>query len=148
VLVDAGAGAKVPLSLLADVRDGLGPNIIQRENVRRRIVVSANVSGRDLGSTVADMQQATASVTLPAGYVVAFEGQFQSQQEASRRIAVLSLFTLASMFLSLLPHVATSRRSRSIAAFIGGLSSPGLGGRSRSRRWWADHAGVARATRS
>ncbi len=126
MLVDAGAGAKVPLSLLADVREGLGPNIIQRENVRRRIVVSANVSGRDLGSTVADMQQAAATIALPPGYVVAFEGQFQSQQEASRRIAVLSLFTLATMFLLLYSHFRSGAIVAQILlniplAFIGGL---------------------------
>ena len=69
------------------------------EKVRRRIVVSANVYGRDLGSTVADMQAAAGSIDLPQGYLVSFQGQFESQQEATRLIALLSLFTLATMFL-------------------------------------------------
>ncbi len=126
MLVDAGAGEKVPLSLLADVREGLGPNIIQRENVRRRIVVSANVSGRDLGSTVSDMQRAVAAVALPAGYAVSFEGQFQSQQQASRRIAILGGFTLATMFLLLYSHFRSATIVAQILlniplAFAGGL---------------------------
>jgi Cu/Ag efflux pump CusA len=126
MLVDAEAGEKVPLSLLADVRESLGPNIIQRENVRRRIVVSANVSGRDLGSTVAEMQRAVATVALPAGYAVSFEGQFQSQQEASRRIAILGVFTLATMFLLLYSHFRSATIVAQILlniplAFIGGI---------------------------
>jgi len=126
MLVDAGDGQKVPLSLLAEVRESLGPNIIQRENVRRRIVVSSNVSGRDLASTVADMQRATAGVELPPGYSVSFEGQFQSQQEASRLIAWLSVFTLAAMFLLLYAQFRSAAIVAQILlniplAFIGGL---------------------------
>jgi CzcA family heavy metal efflux pump len=126
MLVDAGDGQKVPLSLLAEVRESLGPNVIQRENVRRRIVVSSNVSGRDLASTVAEMQRAVARVELPPGYSVSFEGQFQSQQEASRLIAVLSLFTLAAMFLLLYAQFRSAAIVAQILlniplAFIGGL---------------------------
>ncbi len=127
MLVDTPSGEKVPLALLADVREAKGPNIINRENVRRRIVVSANVSGRDLGSTVADMQQAVAGVDLPQGYSVRFEGQFQSQQEATRLIALLSLFTLATMFLLLYSHFRSAVIVGQILlniplAFIGGLA--------------------------
>jgi CzcA family heavy metal efflux pump len=126
MLVDASDGRKVPLSLLADVREGLGPNIVQRENVRRRIVVSSNVSGRDLASTVADMQRAVAGVALPGGYTVSFEGQFQSQQEASRLIAMLSVFTLAAMFLLLYAHFRSVAIVAQVLlnvplAFMGGL---------------------------
>jgi Cu/Ag efflux pump CusA len=126
MLVDAGDGQKVPLSLLAEVREGLGPNVIQREGVRRRIVVSSNVSGRDLASTVADMQRAVASLELPSGYTVSFEGQFQSQQEASRLIAVLSVFTLAAMFLLLYAHFRSAAIVAQVLlniplAFMGGL---------------------------
>ncbi len=125
-LIDAGDGRKIPISLVADVREGLGPNIIQRENVRRRIVVSSNVSGRDLGSTVADMQRAVSGIALPAGYTVSFEGQFQSQQEASRLIAVLGIFTLATMFLVLYAHFRSAAIVAQILlniplAFVGGL---------------------------
>ncbi len=127
MLVDTPSGEKVPLALLADVREAKGPNIINRENVRRRIVVSANVSGRDLGSTVADMQAAVGSVDLPQGYSVSFQGQFQSQQEATRLIALLSLFTLATMFLLLYSHFRSAMIVGQILlniplAFIGGLA--------------------------
>jgi len=127
MLVDTPSGEKVPLALLADVREAKGPNIINRENVRRRIVVSANVSGRDLGSTVADMQKAVAGVELPQGYSVSFEGQFQSQQEATRLIALLSLFTLAAMFLLLYTHFRSAMIVAQILlniplAFIGGIA--------------------------
>ena len=125
-LIDAGDGRKVAVSSVADVREGLGPNIIQRENVRRRIVVSANASGRDLGSTVADMQRAVAEIALPSGYTVSFEGQFQSQQEASRLIAVLGAFTLVAMFLVLYAHFQSAAIVAQILlniplAFVGGL---------------------------
>ncbi len=125
-LIDAGDGRKVPISQVADVREGLGPNIIQRENVRRRIVVSSNVSGRDLASTVADMQRAVSGIALPAGYTLSFEGQFQSQQEASRLIAVLGVFTLATMFLVLYAHFRSAAIVAQILlniplAFVGGL---------------------------
>ncbi len=127
MLVDTPSGEKVPLALLADVRMAKGPNIINRENVRRRIVISANVSGRDLGSTVAEMQTAVGRVDLPQGYSVSFQGQFQSQQEATRLIALLSLFTLATMFLLLYTHFRSAMIVGQILlniplAFIGGLA--------------------------
>lgn len=127
MLVDTPSGEKVPLALLADVREAKGPNIINRENVRRRIVVSANASGRDLASTVADMQEAVAGVDLPQGYSVRFEGQFQSQEEATRLIALLSLLTLATMFLLLYTHLHSAVIVGQILlniplAFIGGLA--------------------------
>lgn len=125
-LIDAGDGRKVPISQVAEVREGLGPNIIQRENVRRRIVVSSNVSGRDLASTVSDMQRAVSGIALPAGYTVSFEGQFQSQQDASRLIAILGVFTLATMFLVLYAHFRSAAIVMQILlniplAFVGGL---------------------------
>ena len=104
-LVDTPGGAKVPLALLADVEESLGPNLINRENVQRRIVVSCNVSNRDLGSVVSDVQrQVQAKVTLPTGYFVEYGGQFQAQREATRLIAFLSLFSVAGMFLVLYSH--------------------------------------------
>lgn len=127
LLVDTPSGEKIPLSLLADVEEAKGPNIINRENVRRRIVVSANVSERDLGSTVADMQAAVARVELPHGYSLSFEGQFESQRAATRLIAILSAFTLATMFLLLYSHYRSATIVAQILlniplAFIGGLA--------------------------
>ena len=126
MLVDTPSGEKVPLALLADVREAKGPNIINRENARRRIVVSANVSGRDLGSTVAQMREVVARVDLPPGYALRFEGQFQSQQDAARRIALLSVLTLATMFLLLYAHFRSAMIVAQILlniplAFVGGL---------------------------
>ena len=127
MLVDTPSGEKIPLALLADVQEAKGPNTISRENVRRRIVVSANVSGRDLGSTVADMQSAVGGVALPQGYSVLFEGQFESQREATRLIGLLSAFTLAAMFLLLYSHFRSGAIVAQILlniplAFIGGLA--------------------------
>ena len=118
---------KVPLALLADVLEGKGPNIINRENVQRRIVVQANVSGRDLGSVVKEIQdKINAQVHLPTGFFISYEGQFQSQQEATRLIGILSIATLAAMFLVLYSHFRSTMIVAQILlniplAFIGGL---------------------------
>ncbi len=104
-LIDTPSGAKVPLAAIAAVEESRGPNVIQHENVQRRIVVSANVSGRDLGRVVEEIQKAVgAKVTLPTGYFITYGGQFESQQSATRLIGILSLFSLAAMFLVLYAH--------------------------------------------
>jgi Cu/Ag efflux pump CusA len=91
--------------MIADVRESLGPNTISREDAVRRIVISANVAGRDLGSTVAQLQVELArAVPMPSGYFIAYEGQFQSQQEATRLIGVLAVLTLGVIFLVLYAH--------------------------------------------
>jgi CzcA family heavy metal efflux pump len=128
MLVDGPDGQKIPYNLLGDVLESKGPNIINRENVRRRIVVQANVSGRDLGSVVAEIQKKLgASVHLPTGYFISYEGQFQSQQEATRLIGLLSIVTLATMFLVLYSHFRSTMIVAQILlniplAFIGGLT--------------------------
>lgn len=104
-VVDTPNGAKVPLSALARVEESRGPNVIQHENVQRRIVVSANVSGRDLGRVVAEIQARIGqTVKLPTGYFITYGGQFESQQSATRVIAILSLFSFSAMFLVLFAH--------------------------------------------
>jgi CzcA family heavy metal efflux pump len=104
-LVDTPSGAKVPLSAIAEVEEGRGPNVINHDNIQRRIVVMANTSGRDLGGVVGDIRQRVAEqVQLPTGYFVSYEGQFESQQAATRLIGLLSLFSLAGMFLVLYAH--------------------------------------------
>lgn len=126
-LVDIGDEQKVPLALLADILEGKGPNIINRENVQRRIVVQANVSGRDLGSVVTDIQNTISEkVHLPNGFFISYEGQFQSQQEATRLIGLLSIATLATMFLVLYSHFRSAMIVAQILlniplAFMGGL---------------------------
>lgn len=104
-LIDTPSGAKVPLSAIATIEESRGPNVIQHENVQRRIVVSANVSGRDLGRVVGEIEKKVgAQVSLPTGYFVTYGGQFESQESATRLIGILSLFSLAAMFLVLFAH--------------------------------------------
>lgn len=108
-LIDTPSGATVPLSSVANVIEDRGPNQIIHDDSMRRIVVSANVEGRDLGSTVAEVQKAVGAVEMPQGYYVTYEGQFESQQSATRLIAVLSLFSLLGMVLVLFFHFRSLR---------------------------------------
>ncbi|MEO6753796.1 MAG: efflux RND transporter permease subunit, partial [Opitutus sp.] len=127
ILIDTPVGGKVPLSLVADVRESKGPNLINREDVQRRIAVSANVSGRDLGSVVTEIQKTLGEkVHLETGYFISYEGQFQSQQEATRIIAILAVFTFGMVFLLLYSHFRSGMIVGQILlniplAFIGAL---------------------------
>ena len=96
-------GGQIPLSAVAEVVDSSGPNTINRENVRRRIIVQCNTAGRDLGGVVAEIQQRLAPIqaSLPTGYFIQYSGQFESQQSATRTIGLLSLVSLACMLLTL-----------------------------------------------
>jgi HME family heavy-metal exporter len=96
-------GGRVPLSEVASIRRDSGPNTINRENVRRRIVIQCNTAGRDLNSVVTDIQAKLANIqaTLPTGYFIEYGGQFESQKSATRMIGLLSLISLAAMFLAL-----------------------------------------------
>jgi CzcA family heavy metal efflux pump len=110
LLVDLPSGEQIPLNMVATIEPAAGPNQILRENVRRRIVIQANTSGRDLGSVVADIQKAVAErVELPPGYFVEYGGQFESQRQASRMIAILSTISLLGMFLALYMHFRSTR---------------------------------------
>lgn len=110
IYVPTGRGTQVPLSSIARVVEESGPNQISRENVRRRIVVSANVQEADLATAVEDAQRrVAASVALPTGYSVEFGGQYESQQSASRLIAWLSLASLIGMVLVLYVHFHSMR---------------------------------------
>jgi HME family heavy-metal exporter len=93
-------GGHVPLSTLAQIEDGTGPNQVSRENARRRIVISANASG-DMSAIVRAVRTELAARPLPEGYSMALEGQFQAQEEAARLIALLALVSLALIFLVL-----------------------------------------------
>jgi HME family heavy-metal exporter len=93
-------GGHVPLSTLAQIEDGTGPNQVSRENARRRIVISANASG-DMSAIVRAVRTELAARPLPEGYSTALEGQFQAQEEAARLIALLALVSLALIFLVL-----------------------------------------------
>lgn len=113
LLIDTAQG-RVPLGQIARVEEGDGPNQIGRENARRRIVISANAQGRDMAAVIADIRAAVAAQPLPEGYFTALEGQFQAQEEASKRIAGLALVSLALIFLVLYSRY----RSTVLAAII------------------------------
>ena len=101
-LFDTPMGAKVPLSQLAEIVNEKGPNRISRENVQRKIVIQANVSGRDLRSVVDEMKaNIQNNVNFPQGYFVEFGVQFESEQEATRIISLLSLVSIGVIFLIL-----------------------------------------------
>jgi len=104
---------RVPLSLLAELRDTDGPNQIQRENGRRRIVVLANTDGSDMAAIVARIRTEMERASLPPGAFLALEGTFQAQEEASRLIAALSLVSLSLIFL-----VLYARYRSAVLAFI------------------------------
>jgi HME family heavy-metal exporter len=99
-LIDTPAG-RLPVSAIATVEETDGPNQIGRENGRRRIVVYANTDGTDMARVIADIREAIAQTTLPAGTFVTLEGQFQAQEQATQLMVVLSLVSLALMFLVL-----------------------------------------------
>jgi CzcA family heavy metal efflux pump len=103
-LVDTPSGAKVPLSELAEVTESVGPNQVSRDDTQRRIVVSANVTGRDLEGVVTDVQRAVDGLEKPSGYYVTYGGQFESQRSAARLIGLLSIASLIGMFLVLYSH--------------------------------------------
>ncbi len=99
------SGALIPLSQIATVELENSINAVNHENTQRRIVVSTNVQGRDLGSTVEEMRAAVhQQMQLPQGYFVEWGGQFESQQSATRLITLLSLFSFAGIFLVLYSH--------------------------------------------
>jgi len=112
-LIDTPAG-RLPLAAIATVEEGDGPNQIVRENGRRRIVVYANSDGRDMAPIVAALRALVARQALPEGTFVRLEGQFQAQEEATRRIAALALVSLAMIFLVLYSRY----RSALLAAIV------------------------------
>ena len=100
MLIDT-PGGRVPLALLATIEESDGPNQISRDDGRRRIVLSANAQDRALSDVVADIRRTVAEQPLPAGYFVTLGGQFEAQEEASRLIGLLSILSVALIFLIL-----------------------------------------------
>lgn len=101
-LITTASGARLPLLALAEIGKDQGPNSVSRENVQRKIVVTANVAGRDLGGVVEEMRaKVEAEVKLPQGYHVEFGGQFESAAEATRTLGLLSAVVVAGIFLLL-----------------------------------------------
>ena len=101
LMVDAN-GQKIPFEYIANIESTVGPNTISRENVQRKIVVSCNVSGRDLSSTVSDIRnRISAEVALPEGYHVEYGGQFESEESASRILMLISCISIVLIYLLL-----------------------------------------------
>lgn len=113
LMLDTPAG-RIPLAAVATVEEGDGPNQIGRENGRRRIAVYANTDGSDMSRVMDDVRKVLSASPLPAGYFISIEGQFQAQEQATRRIAALSLLSLALIFLVLYSRY----RSGTLAAVI------------------------------
>src|SRR5688572_886935 len=110
VMFDTPTGQRVPLAQLARITVDRGPNTVSRENVQRKIVVQANVAGRDLGSVVADIRSAVGeNVSVPAGYHIEYGGQFEAQEESTRILSALSLLSLAAIFLILYAEFRSTR---------------------------------------
>ena len=132
--IDTPHAGPVPVRLLADVRREVGPNMVLRENVQRRIVISCNVAARDLGSVVDDIRRAVAqTVPMPAGYRVEYGGQFESEQSASRRLLVLGMGVVAALFMLLVLAFGRARDAILIMlnlplALIGGVVGVFLAG--------------------
>lgn len=102
MLIDTPDGRKIPLANVAEVVSSTGPNTINRENVKRKIVVSANASGRDVRGVVDDIRsRIEESVELPEGYHIEYGGQFESEREASRTLLLTSLLSILVIFLLL-----------------------------------------------
>jgi cobalt-zinc-cadmium resistance protein CzcA len=126
-LVATPEGARVPLAQLARIEEVVGPKQVSREANQRRIVVQANVEGRDLGGFVADAQSAVArSVALPPGYFVTWGGQFENQRRAMARLAVIVPVTIGLIFLLLFGSFNSLRQATLIIlnvpfALIGGI---------------------------
>lgn len=126
LIIDAG-GRKIPFNYIADITSSTGPNTINRENVARKIVISANVAGRDLRSVVTDIQEkVNAEVEMPEGYHIEYGGQFESEQAASRILLITSIFSIMVIFLLLFAQFRSVTQSAVVLlnlplALIGGV---------------------------
>lgn len=134
LLVDTPKGQKIPLAQVAEVVYGTGPNTINRENVSRLIVVSANVQGRDLGSVINDIRnQVRQQVQLPSGYYIQYGGQFQAQEQATQTLlwsgilAFIAITILIYFAVKSVPATAMIMINLPLA-LVGGVISVALGG--------------------
>ena len=127
LMIDDADGCKIPLSYVADVESSMGPNTINRENVKRKVVISANTRGRDLRGVVNDIQKIVdEEIELPEGYHIEYGGQFESEQAASRTLLLTSLMSIVVIFLLLYMEFKNARQSGVVLlnlplALIGGV---------------------------
>jgi CzcA family heavy metal efflux pump len=140
LLIETDKGLRIPLHLVANIREGNGPNVINRENTQRRIVIGANTSERNLNEIVAQWQQAVLEkVKLPEGYFLSFEGEFQAQQEAAQRIAYYFMLVLGVVTLLLYGYFRSLSLTLQVMlniplALMGGLTLTWL---------WVDNISIA-----
>jgi CzcA family heavy metal efflux pump len=126
-LIDTPLGGMVPLEMVADIYHDYGPNYISRENVQRKIVVQANVSGRDLRSVVGEIEQNIAdNVALPQDYYIQFGGQFESEEQATKTVTYLSILSILIILLVLYMEFGNFRQALLVMAnlplaLIGGV---------------------------
>lgn len=131
-LIDTYTGEKVPIRYVADVVSVSGPNAINREHVQRKLVVSANTSGRDIGSVVADIRaRIAAQINLPEGYHIELGGQFESAQKATTRLLLASGLAILLIFMILYQEFKSARLAGIILinlplALIGGIFTVGM----------------------
>jgi CzcA family heavy metal efflux pump len=127
LMIDAANGKKIPLNYIAEIRSSMGPNTISRENVKRKIVISANIADRDLRSVVNDIRKKVdEQIQLPEGYHIEYGGQFESEQAASRTLLIASLMSVIVIFLLLFNEFRSVKQSGIILinlplALIGGV---------------------------
>ncbi len=128
-LIDTPAGGAIPLEMVADISVDRGPNYISRENVQRKIVIQANVAGRDLRGAVEEIRRRVDSgIQLPAGYYVQYGGQFESEEQATRTVALLSIISIIAILLVLYLEFGSFRQAALVMvnlplALIGGIIS-------------------------
>lgn len=126
--IEVANGQRVPLSLVAEVREAKGPNVIFRENSQRRFAIAIKPTVRDVSNLVVTLQEKVASqVKLPEGYFITFEGEFQAQKEATERIAIFSTIVFIAVFMMLFGYFKSSMLALQVLvniplALMGGLA--------------------------
>ena len=128
ILLTAPAGEQVPLGRVAEIRRASGPQVIDRENSERRIIVQCNVRGRDLGTFVSEARRRVeAAVSLPSGYYLDWSGQFEDQQRAMRQLAFVVPAVLAVIFCLLLLMFRSAKQSLLVLLIVPFASVGGIG---------------------
>ncbi|MBN2281064.1 MAG: efflux RND transporter permease subunit [Candidatus Marinimicrobia bacterium] len=127
ILIDSPVYGKVPLSYVAELKSTSGPNMINRENVQRKLVVSANIAGRDLHSIISDIQKTiNKKINIPENYRIEYGGQFESEAKSSKIILVTSIFAVLIIFMLLLQQFKSLKTTGIVMlnlplAIIGGI---------------------------
>ena len=133
-LIDTPSGARVPLSAIADIREDLNPNVVTREDIQRKIVVSCNVGSEDLRGVVGQIQRTVNSnVELPEGYRIEYGGQFESEERATRRMLLLGALAILGIIVLLVTALKSAADALIVMsnlplALVGGVAGVYAGG--------------------